>query len=122
MEIGLKNITKTLVTEDLTAKHLSTGGSAAVLATPFMISLMEQTALKAVVPYLSENESTVGTHVDVYHKKAAPVGQTVETTAELIAIDRRKLTFKVTTMMGDVLIGEGTHDRFIIDKSTFGKK
>jgi len=120
-EIGLTNKMETLVTEELTAKHLGSSGGSAVLSTPNMIHLMEQTALNACKPYLTETESTVGVHVDVYHRKSAAVGQTVVTTAELTAIDRRKLTYSVKTTLNDEIVGEGIHDRFVIDKTKFGK-
>jgi predicted thioesterase len=118
---GLKGVHTVVVTEELTAKHLGSG-SAAVFATPYMVALMERAGIEAVKPLLPEGWSTVGTHVNVSHSASTPLGQTVRAEAELLEIDRRRLVFRVTAWNETEKIGEGTHDRFIINVDKFSKK
>jgi predicted thioesterase len=99
--------------------HLGPGG--AVLSTPAMIGLMELTSLESVKPHLEESENTVGTMVHVWHRAAVKIGETVQVTATLKERDRRKLLFEVKVTAGDKLIGDGTHERFVIDLNKFGK-
>jgi fluoroacetyl-CoA thioesterase len=103
---------------EMTARHLGSG-SAAVLATPHMIALMEGAAQQSVAPYLADGQSTVGVHVDVRHLAATPLGMQVRVRAELMAVDGRKLTFKVEAFDASEKIGEGVHERFVIDLARF---
>ncbi len=121
VEIGLKgNLTET-VSESLTASHIGSG-TVRVLATPMMIALMEKCCRIAAKPYLEEGQETVGTHVNVSHVSATPVGMQVHIECELVEIDRRKLTFKVSAQDERGLVGEGLHERFIIDVAKFSEK
>ena len=104
-----------LTTPDMGTAH--TG--AAVLATPAMIALMEVASLEAVKPFLEEGEQTVGTMVHVWHRAASKIGETVEVDARLIERDRRKLLFEVKATCAGKLLGEGTHERFVIDARRF---
>lgn len=106
------------VAPEMTARHLGSG-SAAVLATPYMIALMEGASQQSVAPYLPEGQSTVGIRVDVRHLAATPLGMNVRVRSELIAVDGRKLTFTVEAYDAVEKIGEGTHERFIIDLARF---
>ncbi len=106
------------VTEDMTAKHLGSG-TVAVLATPYMIALMENTSHQAVAPYLPEGQTTVGVLVNVRHLAATPLGMTVRIRTELVAVDGRKLTFQVEAYDAVDKCGEGTHERMIIDLARF---
>ncbi len=121
LEIGLKgNLTET-VSESLTASHIGSG-TVRVLATPMMIALMEKCCRIAAKPYLEEGQETVGTHVNVSHVSATPVGMQVHIECELVEIDRRKLTFRVSAHDERGLVGEGLHERFIIDVAKFSAK
>ncbi len=82
-----------------------------VLSSPAMIMEMEIACVEAVKGRV---EASVGFHVDVKHIAPAPAGETVVTTATLIEIDGKKLRFKVETLLGDTLIGTGTHRRAIV--------
>ncbi|MDY7101608.1 MAG: thioesterase family protein [Actinomycetota bacterium] len=113
---GITNDATYEVTADMSPPHLSVG----VLGTPFMIMLMEQTCLLAAQPHLDENETTVGVHVCVSHVAAAAVGEEVTVHGELTERDRRKLRFQVEARCGDRVLGEGTHDRMVIDTTRFG--
>jgi len=86
-----------------------------VLSTPSMIGLMEGAAASAVAPLLPEGQLTVGTRVDIRHLAASPLGAKVRARAELIEIDGRKLTFRVEAFDEQEEIGEGTHERAIVD-------
>lgn len=86
-----------------------------VLSTPSMIGLMEGAAARAVAPLLPEGQVTVGTRVDIRHLAASPLGANVRARAELAEIDGRKLTFRVEAFDEQEKIGEGTHERAIVD-------
>ena len=107
--------TKTMiVTDDLAPQHLA-GQGVGVLSTPELIRFMELCALEGVKPYLKNGQDTVGMQVDIKHLAATPVGMRVTAGCTLVAVDRRRLSF--TFEIHDELdkIGEGTHDRFIVD-------
>jgi predicted thioesterase len=121
IEIGIKGRQEEIVTLELTASHIGSG-TVRVFATPMMIALMEKTCRICVKPYLDEGQETVGTRVDVAHLSSTPVGMTVWCECELVQIDRRRLVFKVTAYDEKGIIGEGTHERFIIDVAKFQEK
>ena len=121
LSIGLKGLAETLVTEENTAAAMGSG-LLPVFATPAMLALMEKAAAGSVQPYLPEGQGTVGTRLEVSHLAATPIGLSVRAESELIAIDRRKLRFSVRAWAGDELIGEGEHERFIIDNTRFLEK
>lgn len=119
--IGLKGHLEQTVTEEVTADRIGSG-LVKVFATPMMIALIEQTCNESVVPYLDEGQGTVGTHVDVSHCAATPVGMRVWCDSELVEVDRRRLVFDVKAYDECGLIGEGRHERFIIDSAKFQTK
>lgn len=121
METGIKGIQEIIVTEELTAAHIGSG-LVKVFATPMMIALMEKTCASSVEPFLEAGQGTVGTHVNVSHSAATPVGMKVHCESELVEVDRRRLTFRVTASDERGIIGEGTHERFIIDSAKFQAK
>ncbi|MGM0497488.1 MAG: thioesterase family protein [Bacteroidota bacterium] len=103
--------------EDTAANYGS--GLVEVFATPAMISLMENTALKTVLPYLSDNQNTVGFEVNVKHLKPTPVGKKVECTSVLKEVDGKKLVFDVEVKDEEDIVGKGVHTRFIINTQKF---
>jgi fluoroacetyl-CoA thioesterase len=90
-----------------------------VLATAYMVVMMEAAATKALRPHLDAGEGSVGIHVNVSHLAATLPGQTVTATAEIVAVEGRRITFKVTAHDGMDKIGEGTHQRAIIPWDRF---
>lgn len=118
LNTGLKNKEEKIVSMNDTAKVFGSG-AAEVFATPMMIGLMEGAAMNAVKKYLPEGFSTVGTSVNVKHMSATAVGKKVWAEAELVEIDRKRLVFKVDAYDEDKKIGEGTHERFIIEEAKF---
>lgn len=102
------------VTEALAAKHLA-GQGIGVFSTPELVRFVEMCALEGTRPYLQPGQDTVGIRVDIKHLAATPMGMRVTARCMLVEIDRRRLSF--TFEVHDELdkVGEGTHDRFIVD-------
>lgn len=121
LKTGLTGTATEQVTTENTAKMYGSG-SIDVYATPAMIGLMENASLNAVDPLLPEGFSTVGIHLDVKHLAATPIGLTATAQAELIEIDGRRLVFKIEAFDNKEKIGEGTHQRFIIQLDKFMAK
>jgi len=90
-----------------------------VFATAFLVGFVEWACIEALRPYLSPEQRTVGVHVDLSHSAATPVGMYVTADVELVAIDDRKLRFKVTCRDDAEAICEGFHERFIVDGARF---
>ena len=121
MEIGLKYESQTVVSEANTAATLGSGDMA-VFATPAMVALMENAAMLAVKELLPEGSATVGTQMNTSHVKASPLGATITASAELTAVDGRRLTFTVKAWDEKGVIGEGEHTRFVVDRERFLSK
>ena len=95
----------------------------AVLATGYMVALCEWAAIELVKPHLDwPREMTLGTHVDLSHMAATPPGLTVEVTATLTAVEGRKLVFSIRARDDAEPIGEGRHERHVIDAQRFADK
>lgn len=121
METG-KKYSSSLVVEE---RHLACNvgsGDLPVFATPMMLALMENAAMLCVADELDENCSTVGGQISSSHIRPTGLGHTVTATAELFAVDGRKLTFRVSASDEEGLIGEGEHLRFIVDRLRFMEK
>jgi len=112
---GLEHEETHRVTAAMSPPHLPV----VVLSTPAMIQLIEVTCLDAAQAHLDENETTVGTHVCVSHSGAAHEGEDVRFRCRLDGVDGRRLTFAVGVSCGERTISEGTHQRFVIDRSRF---
>ena len=118
LKTGIKGKSETTVTKELCANAWGSGGLP-VYATPAMIALMENTAWASVEPCMEEGRSTVGTKLDVSHLSASPVGAHITCESELIEVDGRRLVFRVNASDDAGLIGEGLHERFIINTEKF---
>jgi predicted thioesterase len=113
--------------EELVVEHKDTAavygsGALEVFATPAMIALMEKTCLVCVCDKIGEGNTTVGIAVNIKHLKASPVGATIRCEAELVEVDRRRLVFEVKCFDGENLIGEGIHERFVVNSEKFMSK
>lgn len=113
--IGSRVIT---VTEEHTAPFVGSG-RVRVLATPVMINLFEAAALEAIEHLLPEGHQSLGTHLNISHIAATPVGMRVTATAEVIAVEGRVVRFNVSARDERELIGEGLHDRVIVNVAKF---
>jgi predicted thioesterase len=118
---GLKAELTETVSKKNTASAYGSGGLD-IFATPAMIALMEKASLSAVAPLLAEGCSTVGTEVNIKHLASSPISAVIRAEGVLRAVDGRRLCFDVRAWNGDELIGEGTHERFIIDNKKFMEK
>ena len=118
IEIGLKGRSETVVTEQNTANAIGSG-LVPVFATPYMIALMENAAASSLLPYLAEDEGSVGTHLDVSHSSATPIGMRVWAEATVTAVEGKKISFAVAAYDEAGEIGRGTHERFIIKPEKF---
>ncbi len=121
METGIRGRIETVVTQKESAKTLGSG-LLDVYATPAMIALMEGCASQSVAPYLDEGCGTVGTAVNIRHLAATPIGMKVYCESILTEVDGRRLLFNVKAYDETGLIGEGTHERFIINSEKFFAK
>lgn len=121
MEIGKKLKIEKVVTQSDTAAYYGSG-LLEVFATPGMIALMEQTAHLLAKSFLPEFQDTVGVEVNIKHLMASPLGAKVYAEAELISVDGKVLTFKVTAYDEKGVIGTGTHLRYIINPAKFLNK
>lgn len=115
---GLTYTSHLTVTDNDTAA-VQGSGDMAVLATPRMMALMENAAMMCVAAELPEGSTTVGGHIASSHLKPSKVGAEVTATATLTKVEGKKLYFDVKAEMGDAVIGEGTHLRFIVDREKF---
>ncbi|MCG8409890.1 MAG: thioesterase family protein [Bacteroidales bacterium] len=121
LKVGIEYTVKQKVNYADTAAMYGSG-LVEVFATPAMIALMENAALKAVSSYLDDEHNTVGFEINIKHLKPTPVGGTVRCTAKLSEIDGKKLVFAVTASDEEGKIGEGTHTRYIINTKKFMNK
>ena len=113
--------------EQLVVAHKDTAavygsGALEVFATPAMIALMEKTCLMGVSDKIGEGNTTVGIAVNIKHLKASPVGATIRCDAKLVEVDRRRMVFEVRCYEGETLVGEGIHERFVVESEKFMSK
>lgn len=118
MKEGLSHTSTLTVNEQNTAIAMGSGDMP-VLATPAMMALMENAAMIAVKKALDDGQTTVGGHIDSSHLMPSAIGAEVSATAILTKVDGRKLYFHITAKMGEDVIGEGNHLRFIVNKERF---
>ncbi|MBR0160867.1 MAG: thioesterase family protein [Oscillospiraceae bacterium] len=121
LELNIQGRAESTVNEQNTAAHMGSG-DLPVFATPCMIALMEEASQSSVAPYLEEGQGTVGTRLSVSHDAATPLGMKVWAESCLTEIDGRRLVFEVRAFDECGLIGQGTHERFIIKKQRFLEK
>ena len=121
VEVGLNHTSELMVTDAVTAIRMGSGDMP-VLATPAMMALMENAAMLAVADDLPEGSTTVGGHIASSHLRPSKIGDVVRAVAEVTKVDGRKIEFNVSAYSGDVLLGEGTHLRFIVDRERFMSK
>ena len=123
LEIGMKHNVESVVTEENTAAKAGSG-SLMVYGTPYMVALMENAALTLMAATLPESKGTVGTAMNITHISPTPVGMKVRAEAEVtnISANGKIVDFNVSAYDETGLIGEGTHQRAIIDNERFMAK
>jgi predicted thioesterase len=118
---GLEGHAELVVGEEHTAPRIGSG-LVRVLATPVMINLMEAAALDAAERLIPPGHQSLGIHLDVRHIAATPVGMRVRATARLTAVDGRTLKFSVEAHDEKDLIGDGTHQRVVVNVARFDQR
>lgn len=118
---GLTGAAEILVGTRDTAPHVGSG-KVKVLATPVMVGLMEEASLNAVEGLLPAGHQTVGTRLDITHVAATPVGLRVTARAEVTRVEGRRITFRVWADDERERIGEGTHERIVIEVGRFDRR
>jgi predicted thioesterase len=121
IRVGEKREERLLVTADVAIDFLELA-DARVLSTPQMIRYMEWTSRNTVLPLLEAGYDTVGTKVNISHLAAAPIGSVVTFTSEITAVEERRVSFQVTARTEDEVIGEGTHERTVINVAKFATR
>jgi predicted thioesterase len=121
IKAGSKGEQKLLVTSEVAIDFLDLP-DARVLATPQMIRYMEWTSRNLVLPQLEAGYDTVGTQVNISHLAAAPIGAVVTFTSEITRIEERRVEFRVVARTDEEVIGEGTHERGIINVAKFAAR
>lgn len=121
LETGIKGTKTVTVNEDNTAKTMGSG-TLDVFATPALIALMEETCWRSVADKLDEGCGTVGTRLEVNHTAPTPVGMEVTCESTLTEVDGRRLVFEVTVRDAKGVVGEGRHERFVIQNDKFQAK
>lgn len=124
LAVGLRHTLSLKIDPSLTVPQVSPaftsfGDMPPVFATAYLVGFIEWTCIEALRPFLNAGEHTVGTHVDVSHVAATPVGMTAKADIELVAVEGRKLRFKVKCSDEGGPIGEGFHERAVIDQARF---
>ena len=121
LQPGIKGRKSVTVSEANTAKTMGSG-TLDVFATPAMIALIEQAAYTSVASELEPGWGSVGTALNVQHLSATPVGMTVTAETELVEVDRRRLDFSAQVFDETGLVGQGTHERFLVENEKFQSK
>lgn len=121
LQPGLTHALTVTVTKDLTISHLGEGVTP-VYSTPCMVAGMEEASRRALLPYLDSGEESVGTKLNIQHLAATPLGLTVTIRATLIEVNGRRCVFELEAHDAKEKIGDGTHERFIIDIAKFAAR
>ncbi len=121
LTVGISNEEYREVTQDNTAAALGSG-MLEVFATPAMAAMMEETCMNSVQAELDEGCGTVGTGLTIHHVSATPVGMKIHCVSKLVEVDGRRLVFDVQAFDESGLIGQGMHERFIIENEKFFSK
>jgi predicted thioesterase len=121
LPVGLTGTAELVVGEQHTAPRIGSG-RIRVLATPVMINLIEAAALAAVEQSLPEEHQSLGTRLDITHIAATPVGMRVRATAEVVRVEGRTISFRVRAEDERELIGEGTHERVVVNLARFDER
>jgi len=118
LEVGRRYQSQTRVEEWMTAEKAGNPG-VDVLATPMLVQLIEEAAVHCIAPMLSKDDVSLGSHVDLTHLAPTPVGFIVRTEVEVISVDGRRVNFAVAAFDEREKIAEGTHERYIMERSRF---
>jgi fluoroacetyl-CoA thioesterase len=116
--VGSSYSLQSRVEEWMTAEKAGNHG-VDVLSTSMLVQLIESAAMHCIQPALAEGQVTLGTHIDLEHHKPVPVGFIIRTEVEVVMLDGPRVSFAVQVFDEQEAVAEGTHERYIIDKSKF---
>ena len=121
--VGLRHSLTIQVDDSLTVPRVSPAfgfhDMPPVFATAYLVGFVEAACIDALKPHLGDGEKTLGVHVDLSHKAATPVGMSVTAEVELVAVEGRRLRFRVECRDEADVICAGFHDRYLIDAAKF---
>lgn len=117
--LGVNHEENLQVTEEMAISFLGPGGPR-VLSTPHLIGFLEMTARNLIKQFVEPGEDSVGTVVNIRHLAATPIGMQVRFRAEILSVEGRRVVCRVDAWDAREKIGEGTHERFVIDVARFG--
>lgn len=120
-QVGLTFKKDYLIKQEHAARHVGSGDIEA-LSTPSMVGFMENATIECVKPELAQGQITVGSVINVKHLGPVTTGEKLTVTAQLIDIDKERLTFKVRAEWRNEIIGDGRHERFIVNCEKFLQK
>ena len=118
VDVGRSYQSQTRVEEWMTAEKAGNKG-VDVLSTPMLLQLIESAAVQCLAPLLSEGEVSLGSYIDLTHLAPTPVGFIVRTEVEIIGVNGRRVSFAVAAFDEREKVAEGTHERYVIDRSRF---
>ena len=119
--IGTKGEERLLVTSEVAIDFLGVE-NARVLSTPQLIQHLEITARNSIKSLLEDGWDSVGTHVNVAHLAATPMGMNVTFRSEVLSVDGRKVNFKVEAFDEKEQVAAGTHERALVDIARFATR
>lgn len=121
LDIGRSHSLQSRVEEWMTADKAGNKG-VEVLATPVLAQLVERAAVDCLVPFIEGGQVSLGTHIDLEHRKPVPVGFIVRIEVEIVTIDGPRVTFAVRVFDEQEAVAEGSHERYIMDRQKFVAK
>jgi len=121
LKIGYQKEKQNVVTKEHTAAHIGSG-KLKVLSTPWMIAYMEITARSLLDEYLPDTHTSLGVKVNVNHLAPAAVDKEVSSRAEIISIEKNLVILKIETMLNNVMVGEGIHNRYVVEIERYLKR
>jgi fluoroacetyl-CoA thioesterase len=107
---------------EVTAELCTERGAYRIFSTPDLVLLLEAAAIDLLAPHLGEDQSSVGSRVEIAHSAPTLLGQRVSITATVTEVDRRRVAFAIEAHDGVDAIGSGTHERFVVDLDKFGAR
>lgn len=121
IQVGARREERLLVTSEEAIDFLGLE-SARVLATPYLVGHLEYTCRNLVKPMLDDGYDTVGTHIDLKHLAATPVGMAITFVAEILSVEERRVNFRVQAYDEKEKVAEGTHQRFVVNVARFAAR
>ncbi|MDH5751795.1 MAG: thioesterase [Deltaproteobacteria bacterium] len=118
LQPGISLVKDIVTTPEMAVRHMGENGKR-VFSTPAMVDIIEYACVDCASPHLDENEQSVGTVLHIWHKSAVRTGDAIRCEVHLKERDRRRLLFEVKVTCGERLVGDGTHERFVIDMDRF---